>query len=208
MTAPCPVIVMAKAPLPGFAKTRLISALGAQGAALLAERLLDTTVAQALAAALGPVDLCCAPDSQHAAFERHASSRGLVLSHQGDGDLGARMARALDRWLAQAGRALLIGTDAPSLDAAMLQRAAAALDNADAVFIPAHDGGYALVGLRRPAPSLFSGMVWSTPTVMAHTRERAAAAGLRLAELPAIADIDEPADLVHLPQGWLTRIYS
>ena len=204
MTAPCPVIVMAKAPLPGFAKTRLIPALGAQGAALLAERLLDTTVAQALAAALGPVDLCCAPDSGHAAFERHASSQGLVLSHQGDGDLGARMARALDRWLAQAGRALLIGTDAPSLDATMLQRAAAALDNADAVFIPAHDGGYALVGLRRPAPSLFSGMAWSTPTVMAHTRERAAAAGLRLAELPAIADIDEPADLVRLPQGWLT----
>ena len=204
MTAPCPVIVMAKAPLPGFAKTRLIPALGAQGAALLAERLLDTAVAQALAAALGPVDLCCAPDSGHAAFERHASHHGLVLSHQGDGDLGARMARAFDRWLALAGRALLIGTDAPSLDAAMLQRAAAALDNADAVFIPAHDGGYALVGLRRPAPSLFSGMAWSTPTVMAHTRERAAAAGLRLAELPAIADIDEPADLVHLPQEWLT----
>ena len=203
MNLPCPVIVMAKAPLAGFAKTRLIPALGAQGAALLAERLLDHAVQQALAADLGPVDVCCAPDSQHAAFGRQILSTRVGLSHQGEGDLGARMARAFDRWLAHAGRALLIGTDAPALDATLLRRAANALDDADVVFIPALDGGYALVGLCRPAPSLFRGMTWSTSTVMARTRERAAAAGLRLAELPAIADIDEPADLVHLPDGWL-----
>lgn len=203
MSRRCPVIVMAKAPLAGFAKTRLIPALGAPGAAALAERLLDSAVAQALAAALGPVDLCCAPDSRHAAFERLTSSPGMERSQQGEGDLGARMSRALDRWLAREGRALLIGTDAPALDAAMLKRAADALGSVDAVFIPAHDGGYALVGLRCPAPSLFDGMRWSTSTVMACTRERVAAAGLRHAELPAVADIDEPADLIHLPKGWL-----
>lgn len=194
------VIVMAKAPVAGFAKTRLIPALGAEGAAALAARLLDAAVAQAVA--FGEVDLCCAPDTRHPAFQRLADTHGAVLSEQGEGDLGARMARAFERHLAQHSAALMIGTDAPAIDAAMLQRAAHALNDADAVFIPALDGGYALIGLRHPAPTLFSDMAWSTATVMAHTRERLQAAGLRHIELPAVADIDEPADLQNLPPGW------
>ena len=194
------VIVMAKAPVAGFAKTRLIPALGAEGAAALAARLLDAAVTQA--AAFGAVDLCCAPDARHPAFQRLANTQGTVLSEQGDGDLGARMARAFERHLAQHSAALMIGTDAPSIDAAMLQQASDALSDADAVFIPALDGGYALIGLRRPAPALFGGMAWSTATVMADTRERLRAAGLHHIELPAVADIDEPADLQHLSSGW------
>jgi len=195
------VIVMVKAPVACFAKTRLIPALGAEGAAALAARLLESAVKQA--AAFAQVDLCCAPDTRHPAFQRLADTQGLVLSEQGDGDLGARMARAFERHLLDDNAALMIGTDAPAIDAAMLQRAAHALSDADAVFIPALDGGYALIGLRRPAPTLFSDMAWSTATVMAHTRERLRAAGLRHIELPAVADIDEPADLQHLPPGWL-----
>ena len=202
MNTRCTVIVMAKAPLPGFAKTRLIPALGVEGAAAIAHRLLDRAVEQALAADLGGVDLCCAPDSRHAAFARLGESPRVALSPQGEGDLGARMARAFERWLAHVPQVLLIGTDAPALDAALLRQAARALADTDAVFVPAHDGGYALVGLRRPTPSLFDAMLWSTSTVMAQTRERLAAAGLRYAELPAVADIDNAADLVHLPRGW------
>ena len=202
MNTRCTVIVMAKAPVPGFAKTRLIPALGAEGAAAIAHRLLDRAVEQALAADLGGVDLCYAPDSRHAAFARLAESPRVELSPQGEGDLGARMARAFERWLAHVPQVLLIGTDAPALDAALLQQAARALADTDAVFVPAHDGGYALVGLRRPTPSLFDAMLWSTSTVMAQTRERLAAAGLRHTELPAVADIDNAADLVHLPRGW------
>ena len=197
------VIVMAKAPVPGFAKTRLIPALGADGAAALAERLLHATVAQALAAAIGPVDLCCAPDRGHPAFEHYAAVTGIEFTDQGDGDLGARMARAFERWLRSGGCAVMIGTDAPALDAALLARAAHALSDADAVFVPAFDGGYALIGLRRQAPSLFDDMPWSTPAVLARTRQRLAAAGLTHIDLPAVADIDEPADLLHLPFGWL-----
>jgi uncharacterized protein len=203
MTPPVSVIVMAKAPVAGYAKTRLIPALGAEGAAALAERLLQHSVAQALASALGPVELCCAPDHHHAAFASLCALPGLVWSDQGEGDLGVRMARAFERRLAGAGPALMIGTDAPALDAAVLQRAAAALNSCDAVFVPALDGGYALIGLRRAQPSLFSAMAWSTPTVMARTRERLAAAGLRHTELAPLADIDEAADLVHLPEGFL-----
>ena len=202
MRAGCTVIVLAKAPVAGYAKTRLIPALGAAGAAALAQRLLDHALAQARAARLGPVDLCCAPDRDHPAFARLATLAGVVLSCQAPGDLGQRMSQALGRALAATPRALLIGSDAPALDAAMLQRAALALDQADAVFVPAFDGGYALVGLRRPAQSLFSDMAWSTAHVMADTRQRLAAAGLRHVELPPLADIDGPADLVHLPAGW------
>lgn len=205
MKSSCPVIVMAKAPVAGFAKTRLIPALGAQGAAALAECLLERAIGHALDAGLGPIDLCCAPDMDHPALARHATWPGVTLSTQGEGDLGARMARAFDRWLARTGRALMIGTDAPALDAAMLGCAAEALDAADAVFIPALDGGYALIGLRRSSPALFSGMAWSTARVMADSRERLAAAGLRHVELPPVADIDEPADLVHLPPEWCSR---
>ena len=192
------VIVFAKAPLAGHAKTRLIPALGAQGAADLAERLMHLAVAHALEAQLGPVELCVTPDRTHRAFADAVARHGVALTEQGDGDLGERMARALARLLCSQPNALLIGTDAPGLDAAYLRAAAEALRDADAVFGPAADGGYTLVGLKRPAPDLFLRMRWSHAQVMAHTRERLAQAGLRHVELPVLHDIDEPADLVHL----------
>ena len=200
------LIVFAKAPAAGQAKTRLIPALGREGAAALAARLLDQTVAQAAAAAArlgGGVELCVTPGLDHPQFAALQARHGLELSVQGEGDLGQRMHRALARALQHHTTAVLIGTDAPALDAAMLEAAAAALALHDAVFVPALDGGYALVGQRRPCATLFEGMAWSTPQVMAATRERALQAGITWAELPAVADIDEPADLVNLPAGWL-----
>lgn len=204
----CAVIVFAKAPLAGYAKTRLIPALGVGGAARLAERMLGHAVRQAVAAGIGPVEVCCAPDATHPAFGSLTATLTLALTEQGSGDLGARMQRAFARRLARgampaADAALLIGTDAPALDAAMLRRARDALAAHDAVFVPALDGGYALVGLRRPAPGLFEGIAWSTGAVMADTRQRLATLGLRCTELDAVADIDEPADLVHVPPAWL-----
>jgi rSAM/selenodomain-associated transferase 1 len=196
------VIVFAKAPVAGLTKTRLAPALGPAGAAALAARLLRHTLAQAAAAAVGPVELCAAPDASHPALREAALACGATLGEQGEGDLGQRMHRAFERHLAQPGRALLIGTDAPALDAARLREAAKALLEHEAVFVPALDGGYALVGLRRADPRWFAGMAWSQPRVMADTRERLRAAGMRWAELAPVADIDEPADLVHLPPGW------
>jgi rSAM/selenodomain-associated transferase 1 len=197
------VIVFAKAPLPGLAKTRLAPALGADGAAALAARMLVHTVGQAVAAGLGPVEICAAPDAGHPLFERLARDHGVRLTVQGSGDLGERMHRAFERVLASGLPALLIGTDAPALDATVLRQAAAALHDGDAVFVPALDGGYVAVGLHRADLRWFSGIAWSTPRVMQHTRERLAAAGQRWAELPPLADIDEPADLVHVPPAWL-----
>ena len=197
------IIVFAKAPVPGLAKTRLAPALGEAGAAALAERMLRHALAQAVAADVGPVELCAAPDASHPALQAAAAAQGVRLTEQGTGDLGLRMHRAFARSLMHHGRVLLIGTDAPSLDAGVLRQAASALQDHDAVFVPALDGGYALVGQRRADPRWFSDMRWSHDRVMEDTRERLRAAGVRWGELPAVADIDEPADLVHLPPGWL-----
>lgn len=196
------VIVFAKAPVAGLAKTRLAPALGADGAAALAARMLRHALKQAVQADIGPVELCGTPDAAHPALVAAAATAGVTLTAQGDGDLGLRMHRAFARVLTHHGRALLIGTDAPALDAAMLRDAAGRLLAHEAVFVPAFDGGYALVGLRRADPRWFSDMPWSTPDVMAQTRRRLAAAGMRWAELAPVADIDEPPDLVHLPAAW------
>lgn len=197
------IIVFAKAPVPGLAKTRLAPALGEAGAAALAECMLRHALAQAVAADVGPVELCAAPDASHPALQAAAAEHGVRLTEQGTGDLGLRMHRAFARSLMHHGGVLLIGTDAPSMDAGVLRQAASALQDHDAVFVPALDGGYALVGQRRADPRWFTDMRWSHDRVMQDTRERLRAAGVRWAELPAVADIDEPADLVHLPPGWL-----
>lgn len=196
------VVVFARAPVAGMAKTRLAPALGAATAAALAERMLVHAVEQAAAAELGPVEVCATPDATHPAFQRLAERHRLTLTVQGSGDLGLRMHRAFARVLNAHGRALLIGTDAPALGAAMLCEAAQRLLTHEVVFVPALDGGYALVGQKRADPRWFCDMTWSTPRVMDETRERLRAARARWAELPAVADIDVPADLVHLPAAW------
>ena len=199
------LIVFAKAPVAGQAKTRLIPALGAEGAANLAEKLLLHTLQQAGELSVGHLELCVSPDAQHPAFERAQSAAPgrWHLTLQGDGDLGERMHRAMTRGLTLHSQVLLMGTDAPGLTTVVLQMAQQALTQHDAVFVPAFDGGYALVGLTRPTPALFLDMTWSTSQVMAQTRERARQAGLQWAELAPVADIDVPDDLIHLPTSFL-----
>jgi hypothetical protein len=209
MNQACKVIVFAKAPVAGFAKTRLIPALGAQAAAQLATRMLQETVQQAVAAvSADTVELCCTGDLAHPAFSALQQQYGIALSAQGEGDLGERMWHALQRALQTYQRVVLIGTDAPALYAPVLQQAAAVLESHDAVFAPAFDGGYVLVGLSRTLPSLFQDMPWSTAAVMQQTRARLQAAGASYFELPTLHDIDEAEDLVHVPVAWLAASAS
>lgn len=204
------IVVFAKAPQPGRVKTRLIPALGAVGAAALAASMLARTLASAAAATApageigavpGVVELCASPAPGDRAWQGVAVPAGVRWSAQGEGDLGARMAGAACRVLAGGERVLLIGTDCPALDVDRLRAAGKALDEADAVIIPSFDGGYVLLGLRRFDPRLFEGIAWSTPTVAATTRARLEALAWSCRELPALPDIDVPADLVHLPSG-------
>ena len=114
----------------------------------------------------------------------------------------------LSRVLSTHRKTLLIGTDVPALDRLQLRRAACLLDSHAAVFVPAIDGGYVLVGLAQPIPALFENIDWSTERVMAQTRERLSAANHVWAEMPALPDIDLPADLCHVPKEWLIPIPS
>jgi rSAM/selenodomain-associated transferase 1 len=197
------VLIFARAPVPGEAKTRLIPELGREGAAQLARRMLLHTVAQAQAADLGPVELCVTPAAHTAVWAELELAADLSWSDQGAGDLGQRMGRAADRATRPGQPVLLIGTDCPQLDAEALRAAARALSNQDACIAPAADGGYALLGLNRCAQSLFTDIPWSTGRVAQITRQRIAALGWSLAELPQLHDIDEPEDLRWLPAGWL-----
>lgn len=196
------IVVFAKAPQAGRVKTRLIPALGAEGAARLAERMLIRTLDEALAANLGTVELCADPPFGDAAWHRFHLPPGVQTSAQGVGDLGEIMARAARRTLDRHPSVLLIGTDCPQLNAQSLRDAALLLDTYQAVMHPATDGGYTLLGLAAFDPTLFSDIPWSTNQVGAITRERLAALGWRTAVGRTLADIDEPADLIHLPSGW------
>lgn len=203
MKTDCAVIVFAKAPVPGYAKTRLIPTLGPVGAAALATRMLHETLARAAEAEIGPVELCCAPDTANPALMEAAHRYGATLTSQGEGDLGHRMHRALARRLQLASSALVIGTDCPGLGARELRDAAQYLADHRAVFAPAADGGYVLVGVSSLLPSLFEDIAWSTEKVMSQTRARLQALGLVAAELPVMHDVDTAEDLVHVPREWL-----
>jgi hypothetical protein len=194
------ILVFAKAPVSGRVKTRLIPALGASGAARLARHLLDHTLAEALAAGCGAVELCASPDFSAPDWAAVPLPPGVTTSAQGDGDLGARLARAARRHLAQGAPVLLIGTDCPALSAVRLRVAAAALADHNAALYPALDGGYTLLGLRSDHPSLFADIPWSTSQVAAVTRARMQALGWRVWVGDALADIDAPPDLLQLPE--------
>jgi rSAM/selenodomain-associated transferase 1 len=181
------VAVFAKAPIAGFAKTRLIPRLGAEGAAQLQAQLVTRALVTARAADIGPVTLWCAPDCAHPLFR----DAGVPLRPQPEGDLGARMLAAFE---AASGALVLIGSDCPCLEPQDLRDAAAALDDADVAIAPAEDGGYGLIAARAPHPRLFEDVPWSTSRVAAATRLRARETGLRLCELRTVWDVDTPAD--------------
>jgi uncharacterized protein len=194
------VAILAKAPIAGFAKTRLIPVLGAEGAAALQARLIMRAVE--ITAAVGPVMLWATPDASHALFK----TLSVSIARQPDGDLGARMLAAIE---AAAGPVLVIGTDCPSLTTTDLLTAANHLrDGVDVVAIPAADGGYGLIGMRRPHPEVFSTMEWSTPSVMAETRRRLMRLGLAWREPSRTWDVDRPEDLERLRRSELAGLLT
>ena len=193
---PVALAILAKAPVAGAVKTRLIPALGAEGAAALHARLIKRTIETACVAQTGPVTLWVTPAPPHAYFTALASRFPIGLAVQPDGDLGARMLAACQ---AAAAAVVVIGTDCPALTPLHLQQAAAALrDGNDVVITPAEDGGYVLIGSRQPQPELFAEMTWGVETVMAETRRRLRQSGLTCRELPPLWDVDRPEDLARL----------
>jgi rSAM/selenodomain-associated transferase 1 len=201
------IAVFARAPVPGLVKTRLIPLLGVEGAAKAQRQMTLRTLRTAQQAAPGKVSLWIAGDITHSFLQDCSRDFGAALHVQCDGDLGQRMADCLRRLLTRESKVLLVGTDCPAFTPPVLRHAAAKLEQGtDLVFVPAEDGGYVLVGARQHADGVvpaaleaaFRDVPWSTGDVMAITRQRLAAlsreAGPAWQELPALWDVDEPAD--------------
>ncbi len=190
------VAVLAKAPVPGQAKTRLAPLLGHAGAARAQRGFILRTLATARQASTGALTLHVALGAGHRLFQLLAQRHGVVCLPQAEGDIGDRMAAVMVDHFTQHRQTplLIVGTDCPALTTAHLQQAADALQTHDAVLIPAEDGGYVLIGLRRAVPVVFQRVAWSTPRVMAQTRERLSAVGASWVELPTLWDVDDPQD--------------
>lgn len=191
---PIAVAVLARAPVAGQAKTRLIPALGPQGAVALHTALTARTLATTSRWNPSAVTLWCAPDTASPAWNGIATGP-VPRRAQPAGDLGARMQAAAEAALGTAAGVILVGTDCPGLETSDLDHAAAALLEGRAVLGPARDGGYWLLGLPRPAPFLFRDVAWGTDRVLTATRRRLWRFGWRWRELAARDDIDRPEDL-------------
>lgn len=199
------LIVFARVPQLGRVKTRLAKALGDEAALAAHRALLWHAVAMAGAVAGATRWLSLAGDDMDGECAELAHRHQMRLMHQSDGDLGRRMAAALRHCLeAGAQRVVLMGCDCPPIDASTLCDALRALMTHDTVWGPTEDGGYALVGLRKPADSLFDAIEWSTPRVMEQTRARLQASALSAFELPLLWDVDELADW-HRWETWRTK---
>ena len=156
----------------------------------------------ALRVRFAPLQLWCAPSSAHAFFTACRRDFPLTLHRQHGADLGRRMHHALTRALQGSRCAVLIGSDCPALTPAVLKKAFAALHNGDdVVLVPALDGGYVLIGVRHSAARLFQGITWGSDRVLTQTRRRLRQLRLIGVELPALADVDTPADLMRMKRS-------
>jgi uncharacterized protein len=192
------ILVFARAPVAGAAKTRLIPALGANGAALLQERMTQRALATAASANIGPIQLWCSPSETHVFFENCQRDAGVTLHSQYGRSLGERLRFAHDAAFDAYSRILLIGTDCPMLAAEHLVAAARALSDHDTTLVPAQDGGYVLLGLSRPCPELFHDIDWGTGRVLAQTIARLQQTNRKHFLAAPLWDVDRPEDLLRL----------
>lgn len=193
------IAVMCRVPHGGGGKSRLREHLDAGFVEELQAAMLADTFASLAATRASDKIAFVAPSRDIAAPEaiaRYVPPGWSVVEQEGV-DLGARILHALrcsfDRGAA---RVVVSGADAPLLSLPHDELLGLADD--EALVVPTDDGGYAAIGLARAEPALFVDMPWSTSAVMAETRRRAIACGLRVRELPRIFDIDEPADVERL----------
>ncbi|WP_409523193.1 TIGR04282 family arsenosugar biosynthesis glycosyltransferase [Nitrincola sp. MINF-07-Sa-05] len=183
--------IFAKAPVPGQCKTRLMPLMSAEAAAGVHQQLVLRTLNTALESQLSPVQLWCAGDRDHPFLIEISRRFGVERFQQQGSDLGERIIHLFNTHQTPL---LLIGSDCPVLTPELLQRCAAELKTHDAVFLPAEDGGYALVGLNQPQPELFRGVEWGSGRVMTQTREHLQRLQLSWSELEQVWDVDRPED--------------
>jgi rSAM/selenodomain-associated transferase 2/rSAM/selenodomain-associated transferase 1 len=185
------LVIFTRFPEPGRAKTRLIPALGAEGAAQLQRAMTEHTVRQAR-----KTDVEIEVRFAGGSHEQMREWLGDDLSYveQGEGDLGEKMERTFaDHFAAGTKRTVIVGSDCPANSAQNMRAAFKALETKDCVIGPATDGGYYLIGLRHSAPQLFKNVDWGGSQVLEQTME--AAANLSAQQLPMLNDVDLPCDI-------------
>lgn len=202
LSSPCQLLVFTRYPELGRAKTRLIPALGVQGATELHRQLAEWAIAQGRQLQdrhREAIQLVVYFTGSTAQAMQTWLGADLVYRSQVQGDLGEKLYRAIDRGFAQGTeRIVVIGTDCPSLTPPLLAQAFHALASHDLVLGPAADGGYYLIGLSHPIPELFQGIDWGTSEVFSQTLNIAHALELSYFLLPILSDIDRPEDLYQL----------
>lgn len=190
------LIIFAREPLPGRVKSRLAASIGDRAAAELYEAMLRDVLKTCRK--LDGIESIVFWDCEEQALPL-LTERYCCRSHiQAKGDLGQRMQGALAGMFASGSDyCCIIGSDAPDLPLSYLQEAfdLLAAETCDAVFGPASDGGYYLLGLSRLYPQLFTDIAWSTPQVLRQSMAAAESAGIRAALLPEWHDIDTQEDL-------------
>jgi uncharacterized protein len=188
------ICVFFKPPRPGEVKTRLIPAVGAEGAAALAQAFFRDTW-RCVESLNWAVPILASTESSS-----HEVSPGpwTPVWLQGSGDLGARIERILRKALAQRPSAIAIGADSPGIPSRFLDHAHDALRSADAVLGPCDDGGFYLLGVRECPPGLLAGIPWSQSNTFDCTLKRLSELGLKTTVLDKWYDIDRPEDLERL----------
>lgn len=191
------LIIFTRYPEPGKTKTRLISALGKEGAAMLQRQMTEQKLAQAKKLqTYFPLSLEIHFAGGNEQLMQEWLGSNITYKRQSEGDIGCRMASAFHESF-QTGmkQVVLIGTDCPELDTKLMNQAFEALIQHDLVLGPALDGGYYLIGLNRFIPELFTGISWSTAEVLSQTLSIAQKLELTVAFLPTLSDVDRPEDL-------------
>ena len=190
------LIIFAKAPIPGQVKTRLCPPLTPDEAASLHGSMVMDIAEQTRGIPNLHRFLACMPSSDHAFFQALAARYCLTLCEQVGDDLGCRMDHALTESLKNGYQyALVVGTDIPALSSETYKKAISVLKTEDIVIGPTNDGGYYLIGLKRPTPEIFFGIPWSTENVFALTQEKAQVLGRTVGLIDFERDIDTFKDI-------------
>jgi len=192
------LIAVVKRPEAGATKTRLCPPFSLEEAAAFYDCLMrDTLALMARVPAVKPIIAYTPPDARD--YFCHLVSDGFDLILQRGADLGERLLNALTHYLDQGyAKVVIMNSDGPTLPVAHLCQAFTALDKVDVTLGLGHDGGYYLIGMKRPHPSLFEDIAWSTEEVVAQTLARARQLGLSVHCLPEWYDVDTAADLDRL----------
>ena len=192
--------IFTRYPEPGLTKTRLISALGEEGAAKLQKELTEKTIQKieqlVKSSTIEPV--ICFEGGDLVSMQNWLGPDRLYQS-QGQGNLGEKLKKAFDdAFAAGAQRVVTIGCDCPGLSKKIVGRAFDALYMKDLVLGPATDGGYYLIGIKYPVDALFEDIPWGTDKVFEKTVSLAQQLDLSIEILEELHDVDRPEDLTHI----------